>query len=151
MKKNPFKILSYFLKTRKNNLKTILFLNNVRGTLYIIITVTNRYFLKTLISKSFKSLLLKKNIPSTSFFRRGVVLKYQLWRPFFSKFLSHLPVRSTYVWLSSWFGSIKPVLELIYAVQNVEKIFFKNKTPFTTIKLKKKRRIKKKLKKKLYK
>jgi len=150
--RNNYVVLkNLFFKKRRNLRGALMTFYYIRNSLYFVIQAQGFKMNRLVFSKSLKSIIAGLGLPNTAFFKSGGILKPQIWRPFFSDFFLKFPAPFLFLKICNWEGFLSPILQLLYSVKKVKCIFYSNRIPYSHTKYKKVRRIKKRLRKRLYK
>lgn len=141
---------SYLLVKDQQQLKLLFKFIYVRDSFYFVILLVFTLWSRLVFSKSLNSLIAMYTQPNLVFFKKNVFFKPHIWKPFFHNFFFFLPINNIFIIFCNWIHPLTPLLELFYSFKYIKGIFFLPKITYGIIKLKKTRRIKKKIKKKLF-
>lgn len=150
-KKNSTKVFKTFVTARRSKVLAVhLSFNFKRGSLFFILHVRFLRMIRLVYSKSLKVLINFVSNYKEVFFKPLGTLKPKVWRLFFYRFFQNMPNNPLYITIRNWEGQLNSFYNIIYRHNNLRKVLVDNNKSFAKVKLKKLRRIKKKLKKKMF-
>ena len=141
-----------YLKTLENRqLNLILRFSFSISSVFPTIYVKSSQKLRLIYSRSMRVCLIKIKNYRDIFYRSGGLMKFLIWKLFFLKFVKHLPQIPFFMVFKSWEGQISPFLNIFTKSKHFRFLLVDNNRPYKIKDNKKLRRIKKKIKKKIFK
>lgn len=142
---NPF-----FFKYRRAYPQTTFLFSSPLRVLFFSILVSLKTNTRLIKSQSLVSLINKAEYSAEVLVLKGRVLKPSIWFPFFLKMFLYLPSRKIALIFLGRMSLLKPFFSLFFRIKKVGTVRYIPNLTYTTLSLKKRRRIKKKIRKKIF-
>ena len=140
----------YFFLHKKLKPRAVICFNGFRSTFFFIISVIYDTYSRLVFSKSVRSLInLSPYSPDSIVFKERV-LHPDVWSRFFFSFFKYFPMRSFFFIFMRRLNLITPYLSTVFIMARLCGVFFYPRLSYGLVKYKKRRRIKKKIRKKIF-
>lgn len=139
-----------FFIYRKNKVRAIFRFLATRGTLFFNIDLSLVYLFRSLFATSVRSIITKSPYSTESMLLRRRVLKPDVWFLFFLSFFKFFPVRQLFFFFYGRCSLLYPFLSTLFLMARLVRVFYIPKLSYGRSALKTRRRIKKKIRKKIF-
>lgn len=119
-------------------------------TLFFIVNAVLRFNYRLLFSTTVRSIINKSPYSASSLLLRQRVLHPDIWYKFFFNFFKFFPAKLFSFLFIGRYNLIQPFLSTMFLMARLGSVFFLPRISFVSPKVKKRRRIKKKIRKKLF-